>query len=149
MRDSGGAEHRIATSRPGTATSTTPSTQSRKGMARIERDAEGNVVAIHENDEEPGSGTTDSAADGREDTNALDSATRSMWADLEEGSKNDAPIKRFTSDAERSWLQDLVAKHGEDTAAMANDRKANIWLKTEGQIRRAIRKAGDFDALRT
>jgi hypothetical protein len=56
---------------------------------------------------------------------------------LEELSKEIKPVPRFTSQAEKSWLHKLVAKHGSDTAAMSRDKVDNIWQRTEGEIKRA------------
>jgi nucleolar protein 16 len=35
-----------------------------------------------------------------------------------------------------------VQKHGDDTSAMARDVKLNVWQRTEGEIKRMIKKAG-------
>jgi len=41
-----------------------------------------------------------------------------------------------------------VEKYGEDTAGMARDRGLNVWQKTEGEIKRMIRKSGGAEKLR-
>lgn len=61
---------------------------------------------------------------------------------LEALSATAAPVVRHTSTSERTWLQQLVDKHGDDTEAMARDKALNVWQKTEGEIKRAIKKAG-------
>ena len=57
-------------------------------------------------------------------------------------------MERYTSAGEFSWLAELVQAHGEDVEAMARDRKRNLWQRTPGEIRRALRKAGGAEALR-
>lgn len=131
----------------------------RAGMATVERDAEGNVVAIHE----PGSGRADTAwgqalnsddSDseeqddrGAEQSSAAAPQGKEMWTALEDAAQSAKPVERFASEGERGWLHRLVATHGTDTAAMSRDAGANVWQKTEGEIKRAIRKAGGFNAL--
>jgi hypothetical protein len=61
---------------------------------------------------------------------------------LEALSATSAPVIRHSSTSEKTWLHDLVAIHGDDTEAMARDKKRNVWQKTEGEIRRMIKKAG-------
>lgn len=57
-------------------------------------------------------------------------------------------MKRHSSMSERTWLQQLVDKYGDDTEKMARDRKLNVWQKTEGEIKRMIKKAGGVQLLR-
>ncbi|KDN42496.1 hypothetical protein K437DRAFT_237705 [Tilletiaria anomala UBC 951] len=57
------------------------------------------------------------------------------------------PVPRFTSLQEEEWLRSLVAKYGEDYEAASKDRKLNIWQRTPGEIKRAVRKAGGKQAL--
>lgn len=49
---------------------------------------------------------------------------------------------RHQSERELEWLQRLVARHGQDTAAMARDMKLNPMQQTAADIRRRLRKAG-------
>jgi type I restriction-modification system DNA methylase subunit len=58
-----------------------------------------------------------------------------------------AAVPRFSSNGELAFLQRLISKHGRDVAAMMRDRKLNRDQRTEGEIRRAIRKAGGFEEL--
>lgn len=57
-------------------------------------------------------------------------------------------MKRHSSMSERTWLQQLVDKYGDDIEKMARDRKLNVWQKTEGEIKRMIKKAGGVQLLR-
>lgn len=47
---------------------------------------------------------------------------------------------RHQSEREREWLGRLVAKYGDDTAAMARDRKLNPMQQTAADIARRIKK---------
>ncbi|OIW30095.1 hypothetical protein CONLIGDRAFT_357129 [Coniochaeta ligniaria NRRL 30616] len=49
---------------------------------------------------------------------------------------------RYQSEREMEWLQQLVARHGDDTAAMARDGKLNPMQQTGSDIRRRLKKAG-------
>lgn len=49
---------------------------------------------------------------------------------------------RHASSGEVRYLRALVDKHGEDVGAMARDMKLNAEQRTEGQLRRALKKAG-------
>ena len=40
-----------------------------------------------------------------------------------------------------------MSKHGRDVETMTRDRKLNPDQRTEGEIRRAIKKAGGFEKL--
>lgn len=76
--------------------------------------------------------------------------------DEEEESKRPAVIRQLEKDAnaprektvrhqshrEVEWLEKLVAKHGDDTDAMARDVRLNPMQQTGSDIRRRLRKAG-------
>ncbi|KAG6008036.1 hypothetical protein E4U21_005049 [Claviceps maximensis] len=60
---------------------------------------------------------------------------------LIEESHNPAPkMKRYQSEAEREWLQRLVGRYGDDTAAMARDLKLNPMQQTARDIAKRIKK---------
>ncbi|KAG5986388.1 hypothetical protein E4U43_005527 [Claviceps pusilla] len=60
---------------------------------------------------------------------------------LIEESHNPAPkMKRYQSEAERAWLQRLVDRYGDDTAAMARDMKLNPMQQTARDIAKRIKK---------
>jgi len=67
---------------------------------------------------------------------------------LEALAATSAPVKRHTSVSEKTWLHSLVQKHGDDVPAMSADLKLNVWQKTNGEIRRMIKKAGGVEKLR-
>ncbi|KAJ9477105.1 Nucleolar protein 16 [Pseudozyma hubeiensis] len=154
--DSGGVE-RI----PSASSSSADNGVVRKGMARVVRDEAGNIVDILEpeddQDEETawGKPMSTSIAD-RDDvetympsptTNPRKGGNKTVEK-LKEMASKAAPVKRHTSQLESQWLVDLVHKYGEDTEGMARDRKLNLWQKTEGEIKRAIKKAGGVEALK-
>jgi hypothetical protein len=56
------------------------------------------------------------------------------------------PVSRFSSKGEVTFLQKLISKHGSDVEAMARDRRLNPEQRTEGELRRAIRRAGGGDS---
>lgn len=158
--DSGGTERLASTS---SSTSSAPSGEKaavRKGMARVVRDEAGNIVEIVEADEQEGEQETtawgkplaSSVAD-RSDVEtfmpAKKNAANTTLAHLEHMASQAAPVQRHTSQLEAQWLVDLVTKYGDDTESMAKDRRLNLWQKTEGEIKRAIKKAGGLEALRS
>lgn len=67
--------------------------------------------------------------------------------ELEKLASSSAPVIRHTSTSERTWLQLLVDKYADDYAAMSRDRKLNVWQKTQGEIKRAVSKAGGVEKL--
>ncbi|GAA5898426.1 Nop16p [Sporobolomyces salmoneus] len=67
---------------------------------------------------------------------------------LEERAAQKTKVIRHSSEFEKDWLVSLVEKYDEDIAKMARDRKANVWQKTPGELRRMINKAGGFEKLR-
>ena len=71
----------------------------------------------------------------------------SLTPALEALAATSAPVKRHTSVSEKTWLHHLVQKHGDDVAAMATDLKLNVWQKTQGEIKRMIKKAGGVEKL--
>ncbi|KAH8908585.1 hypothetical protein BR93DRAFT_910350 [Coniochaeta sp. PMI_546] len=80
------------------------------------------------------------------------------WEGIDEGEENERPAVirqleeeanaprektvRYQSEREMEWLQKLVEKHGDDTAAMARDLKLNPMQQTGSDIRRRLKKAG-------
>ncbi|KAF5025975.1 hypothetical protein F66182_1943 [Fusarium sp. NRRL 66182] len=116
--------------------------------ARVERDADGKIIRIlghskpnplndplNELDDD-----SDAAAQewgGIEDDPGATDVVKSL---LEESRQPDVPKKRHQSSREREWLEKLVAKYGDDTAAMAKDKKLNPMQQTAADIAKRIRK---------
>ncbi|BGP20936.1 hypothetical protein JCM10213_000563 [Rhodosporidiobolus nylandii] len=69
---------------------------------------------------------------------------------LEQRVESTGPTKviRHSSALEKDWLVSLIAKYGNDLGKMARDRKANVWQRTQGELKRMIAKAGGVDKLR-
>lgn len=86
-----------------------------------------------------------------ESANGLGISQRKSGKDLvtalEKLSASGVKTPRHASAHEIVWLRDLVAVHGRDIDAMAHDLKRNVWQRTPGELRRAIRKAGGFEKL--
>ncbi|WFD35749.1 Nucleolar protein 16 [Malassezia cuniculi] len=138
--------------------------QPKPGMARIIRDEDGNVVDVIEHVAEEETLTPWGAELNKDESRApsrvmlppvLNKEKGNTVEELERLAAEDAPVKRYTSAGEHSWLADLVDAHGSDYEAMARDRRLNIMQKTAGEIRRAyvatdtrIRKAGGLEAFR-
>jgi nucleolar protein 16 len=61
---------------------------------------------------------------------------------LENLSSTSRPVKRHSSTSEKEWLSLLTKKYGNDYEKMARDRELNVWQKTQGEIRRMVKKAG-------
>lgn len=68
-------------------------------------------------------------------------------ADLENLAASATVRERHTSLGERSYLERLVQKHGDDLGKMARDRRLNPEQRTANELRRAITKAGGYGAL--
>ncbi|KAI3622883.1 VPS15 [Malassezia furfur] len=124
-----------------------PSKQPRKGMARIVRDENGEVVDIVEGDEEHTETTPWGAVLNDDEDEPTDLTMFPPKLHEEEGetvralselAKEAKPVERYVSHGEASWLVDLVRAHGEDVDAMARDRVRNIQQRTPGEIRRAV-----------
>jgi len=121
---------------------------------RIIRDDEGNVVDIildedDKQEEEEGDGGQRPLNDEEEvfEPEPVEAKTDVVRA-LEELSASAQPAQHHTSTSERTWLKQLVQKHGDDYGSMVRDRKLNVWQNTEGEIRRLVKKAGGVEKLR-
>jgi hypothetical protein len=62
--------------------------------------------------------------------------TLSSFPVLEQQAKFKTKVVRVTSSAERDWLVSLVQKYDDDIGKMARDRKANVWQRTPGELKR-------------
>ncbi|KAL0252965.1 nucleolar protein 16 [Cryptococcus tetragattii IND107] len=116
------------------------------GFGRIIRDEERNVIDIII-DEDEQEQEEQIEVDEEKEMGPVEAKTEVVKR-LEELAASAAPVKRHSSMSERTWLQQLVDKYGDDTEKMARDRKLNVWQKTEGEIKRMIKKAGGVQLLR-
>lgn len=120
---------------------------------RVERDAEGKIVRVMhkanplndplnnlESDSEEDDGDNDNVSPvdgGGEDEGPREAKV----VDILEQQANMPTEKhiRHQSAREREWIERLVARHGDDTAAMARDAKLNPMQQTAAQIARKLR----------
>ncbi|KAJ4148155.1 hypothetical protein LMH87_002637 [Akanthomyces muscarius] len=72
---------------------------------------------------------------------AQDESMTDVVRELVEQARNPAPKKaRHLSERESEWLHKLVAKHGDDTRAMARDARLNPMQQTAADIARRLKK---------
>ncbi len=121
---------------------------------RVERDEDGKIVRVISTGRKRANPLndplaeldTDSGAESAEDDDAEE------WGGFE-GEQNEVvrqledeagrPVEkkpRTASTREVEWLQRLVDRHGDDTAAMARDGKLNPMQQTAADIARRLRK---------
>lgn len=129
--------------------------------ARVERDPEtGRIVRIIRGERAVGrpNPLNDPLARFDEDSEEEGGEEAEEWEGIDEGEENERPAVirqleeeanaprektvRYQSEREMEWLQKLVEKHGNDTAAMARDLKLNPMQQTGSDIRRRLKKAG-------
>ncbi|KAM0479941.1 hypothetical protein ACHAPX_004519 [Trichoderma viride] len=121
--------------------------------AKVERDSEGNIVRIISrkanplndplNEVDTDSEAEDEYANAEEWGGINDDGvgTTDVVKSLIEEAKNPvAPKIRYQSEGEREWLEKLVAKHGDDTRAMARDFKLNPMQQTASDIAKRLKK---------
>lgn len=165
VRPSSGGTEPTPTSSAATASSSSSNSteKPKKGMARIVRDDDGNIVDIVEaqSDEEEAEASSPwgkpmtSVADDHVETYMPSPSAPTRPAkggvvqELEIMASKAEPVHRHTSTLESQWLANLITKHGQDTESMARDTKLNVWQKTQGEIKRAINKAGGFQAFQS
>ncbi|KAH7165873.1 ribosome biogenesis protein Nop16 [Dactylonectria macrodidyma] len=119
--------------------------------ARVERDADGKIVRILGHSKP--NPLNDPLNDLDEDSDMEDSKAEE-WGGIQDDPEDTDVIKalleqsrapvvktpRHQSTREREWLDAMVAKHGDDTVAMAKDRKLNPMQQTAADIAKRIRK---------
>jgi len=138
-----------------------------KGFGRIIRDPSGDVVGVElPSDEDvspapnweqvidPPVVTKESdlrkwAHDCRERSRGGGSKSMedSIVQDLENLAASAIIRERHTSSGERSYLERLVSKYGDDLHKMARDRRLNPNQRTANELKRAVARAGGFGAL--
>lgn len=116
---------------------------------KVERDAQGRITRVIRDANplrDPLNDVLDSdSEDGNdgEEWGGIDAAAPRVVRELErEAAQPTEKLVRHQSEREMEWLGDLVAKHGEDVAAMARDAKLNRMQQTAADIRKRLRKAG-------
>ncbi|KAG6356779.1 hypothetical protein INS49_014653 [Diaporthe citri] len=121
---------------------------------KVERDADGKIVRVLRKDnplndplndiesDDEGDADDEEAEESAEATkSAAGGARATKVVDLleAEASRPTEAHKRHQSQQEREWLARLVARHGDDTAAMARDFKLNPMQQTAANIRKRLR----------
>ena len=119
---------------------------------RIERDPEtGEILRIVDADEQQATANSlddplNELSDEDEDVQTTPELKNHVIAQLEAQAAKEAEIEakrkksRHQSQGEQHWLVRLVEVYGEDTAAMARDRKLNPMQQSEGDIKRRLKK---------
>ncbi|KAK7935793.1 nucleolar protein 16 [Apiospora marii] len=132
--------------------------------ARVERDENGKIIRIISTNEKKTKPNplndplneleTDSEAEEDDEEMGDDGET---WGGIEEENEDGVRTNvvkaleaeanrprqkhiRGQSQREREWLQDLIDRHGDNTRAMARDRKLNPMQQTEADLERRIAK---------
>jgi nucleolar protein 16 len=124
--------------------------------ARVERDADGKIIRVLDRTAFNPLDDPLNELDSDSDAHHIDvEQDDEEWGGIDDGGKgqtevvkslmvearNEAPKRpRHQSEREREWLERLVAKHGDNTAAMARDRKLNPMQQTAADIARRIKK---------
>lgn len=121
---------------------------------KVERDADGKIVRVlrkdnplndplndiesGSDDEEDEEEEVESAKAKKNSNSGEEGATRVVDLLEAEASRPTEAHKRHQSQQEREWLGRLVARHGDDTAAMARDLKLNPMQQTAANIRKRL-----------
>ncbi|KAI0408093.1 ribosome biogenesis protein Nop16 [Xylaria palmicola] len=123
--------------------------------ARVERDESGKIVRVISEGRKRPNPLNDPLVELETDSEAEDTEEAEEWGGFEGDTtaqtevvrqlERDAnrPVEkkpRTVSSREAEWLQALVDRHGDDTAAMARDRRLNPMQQTAADIARRIRK---------
>lgn len=121
---------------------------------RVERDADGKIVRVFHranplndplNDIEAGSDDGEEGWGGVEEEDEEDEEgkggnkeTRVVDLLEVEANRPTEKYKRHQSEREREWIERLVAKHGDNTAAMARDHRLNPMQQTEASLKKKL-----------
>lgn len=93
-----------------------------------EEDSEGDVYDQH-------------GAALRPSAEARSEASTTVVRDLErEASRPEAKYRRHQSEGERAFVEELVEKYGDDYGKMARDMKINYMQRSEGDLKRRVKK---------
>lgn len=123
--------------------------------AKVERDADGNITrVISMSKPNPLGDPLNAFEDEDDEVKDVEDQDTEEWGGIihEEGdtevirslveqAQNPAPKKpRHLSERETEWLERLVAKHGDDTRAMARDHRLNPMQQTASDIAKRLTK---------
>ncbi|KAI0391429.1 ribosome biogenesis protein Nop16 [Xylariaceae sp. FL0594] len=122
---------------------------------RVERDDKGRILRVIRTERKKFNPLNDPLVEIESDSDASEGGddAEEEWGGFEGEEQNgivaqleseaNRPVEkkpRTQSQREAEWLQSLVDKHGDDTAAMARDRKLNPFQQTAADIARRIKK---------
>ncbi|KAF9228638.1 hypothetical protein BS17DRAFT_772278 [Gyrodon lividus] len=139
-----------------------------KGFGRIIRDSSGAVtfVELHEDGEAEQTSKHDIDMDPPMTTESelriwAQASSEESWRRADSGITDNTIVKelenlaasanerrRHSSVGERSYLERLIKKYGDDLNKMALDRRLNPEQKTVGELKRAVTRAGGLEILR-
>lgn len=139
-----------------------PATKAVVSEAKIERDADGNIINItyigpdgkpkrkapRDNPLNDPLVEIESASDEGDDEDGVsgdEEETRPKKSEVlrlleEEASRPEEKKPRHQSEREREWIERLVARHGDNVTAMAWDKQLNPMQQTAADIARRIKK---------
>ncbi|KAL1868288.1 Nucleolar protein 16 [Diaporthe australafricana] len=121
---------------------------------KVERDADGRIVRVLRKDNPLNDPLNDIESDDDDAQDDTGAAGRSEAKEKKEKSVGETRVvdlleaeasrpteahKRHQSQQEREWLGRLVARHGDDTAAMARDAKLNPMQQTAANISKKLK----------
>lgn len=156
----GGAEARPSAPAAQDPLAVTPSSGLRGGVSsvRVERDADGRIVRVLHKANPLNDPLNDLESDDDDESGSSAPAGGRARRDIDDDDEEEegretkvvhllerqaaAPTEKYVrhqSAREREWVERLVAKHGEDTAAMARDFKLNPMQQTEGDIKKRLK----------
>ncbi|KAG8159833.1 hypothetical protein KVR01_010470 [Diaporthe batatas] len=119
---------------------------------KVERDADGKIVRVLRKDNPLNDPLNEIESDGDDEGNtneeeesagtekkSVDGETKVVDLLEAEASRPTEAHKRHQSQQEREWLARLVARHGDDTAAMARDLRLNPMQQTAANINKRLK----------
>lgn len=121
---------------------------------KVERDADGNIVRVlrkdnplndplndldSEDDDEENQEGSQNEDEGEPSAAVTRGKPRVVDLLEEQASAPTEKYVRHQSSREREWVERLIAKHGDNTAAMAKDFKLNPMQQTEADIKKRLR----------
>ncbi|KAJ4407861.1 Nucleolar protein 16 [Gnomoniopsis sp. IMI 355080] len=129
------------------AVSQAAGTRSAIRSVKVERDAEGNILKVLRRENplnDPLNDISDSDDDAQRTGEEEQSGKEEREVKIVDLLEQQASVpteshKRHQSAREREWLQRLLAKHGDDVAAMSRDLKLNPMQQTVGEIKKKLK----------
>ncbi|KAJ4388774.1 Ribosome biogenesis protein Nop16 [Gnomoniopsis smithogilvyi] len=126
------------------AVSQAAGTRSAIRSVKVERDAEGKIVKVLRRENplnDPLNEISDDENDDEAERTEEEEQREVKVVDLleQQASVPTESHKRHQSAREREWLERLIAKHGDDVAAMSRDLKLNPMQQTVGEIKKKLK----------